>query len=342
MSTSQKSGDWKSTAVQNLIRYVPSGAYYSRFKVGGKLIRRSLKTSVLSVAKLRLADVLKESRGADEAGRAIGSGKMSFGDAVTLYRERIQADGSLKPKSKEYREQTIACILKTWPGVFQIDVRNFMERDCVQWLGRLQTQYAPSVVNNTIGTMKAIFAEAIALGARFSNPANELKRVRLAPKKLKLPSRDQFLKFVAQIETAGSRDSVNCADLVRFLAYSGMRIGESKHVTWADVDFAKGRLHVRGDPETGTKNSESRVVPMIAELQTMLEKMQSERANEPPETPIMRVHECQKSMDRAAKIVKMERITHHDLRHLFATTMNNAAMPEARSEEHTSELQSLV
>ncbi len=33
----------------------------------------------------------------------------------------------------------------------------------------------------------------------------------------------------------------------------------------------------------------------------------------------MKVHECQKSMDRAAKIVGMERITHHDLRHLFAT-----------------------
>src|SRR5437870_10532633 len=33
----------------------------------------------------------------------------------------------------------------------------------------------------------------------------------------------------------------------------------------------------------------------------------------------MRVHECQKSMDRAAKVVGMPRITHHDLRHLFAT-----------------------
>ncbi len=31
------------------------------------------------------------------------------------------------------------------------------------------------------------------------------------------------------------------------------------------------------------------------------------------------VHECQKSMDRAAKKVGMARITHHDLRHFFAT-----------------------
>jgi len=33
----------------------------------------------------------------------------------------------------------------------------------------------------------------------------------------------------------------------------------------------------------------------------------------------MTVHECQKAMNRAAKEVGMTRITHHDLRHLFAT-----------------------
>ena len=37
----------------NLIRYVPSGIYYARLRVKGKLIRKSLKTDVLSVGKLR-------------------------------------------------------------------------------------------------------------------------------------------------------------------------------------------------------------------------------------------------------------------------------------------------
>jgi integrase len=58
---------------------------------------------------------------------------------------------------------------------------------------------------------------------------------------------------------------------------------------------------------------------MIPELQAMLEQMRQQRSDEPLDTPIMRVNECQKSMNRAAKIVGMERITHHDLRHLFAT-----------------------
>jgi len=41
---------WESTTVQNLIRYRPSGTYFARFKVGGKLVRQSLETAVFSVA----------------------------------------------------------------------------------------------------------------------------------------------------------------------------------------------------------------------------------------------------------------------------------------------------
>ena len=49
--------EWQKTSYANLIRYVPSGTYFARVRVAGKLIRRSLKTDVLTVAKLRLADL---------------------------------------------------------------------------------------------------------------------------------------------------------------------------------------------------------------------------------------------------------------------------------------------
>jgi hypothetical protein len=49
---------WTKAPVANLVRYEPSGIYFARAKVRGKLVRKSLDTNVLSVAKLRLADVL--------------------------------------------------------------------------------------------------------------------------------------------------------------------------------------------------------------------------------------------------------------------------------------------
>lgn len=319
MKTENEKSEWESTRVQNLVRYTPSGTYFARFKVGGKLIRKSLKTPVFSVAELRLPDEIKKHRKNQEARRNFATGKMSFGEAVQIYRDKLAANPELKPRSKSYYGMILDFIERSWPALFESDIRDITERACQEWLKRYRTNYAPSVVNNSIGVLRAVFAEALDAGARFGNPALSLKRMKVRGKRLKLPSRDEFLKFVHEIETGGSRDSKNCADLVRLLAYSGVRVGESKHLTWSDVDFKKSKLHVRGDPETATKNGEVRVVPLIPELQSMLEKLRADRSQEPASAPIMRIHECQKSMDRAAKIVGMERITHHDLRHLFAT-----------------------
>lgn len=60
-----KPGDdslWQKTQHANLVRYEPSKAYFARIRIGGKLIRRTLKTKVLSVAKLRLGDLEKKQR----------------------------------------------------------------------------------------------------------------------------------------------------------------------------------------------------------------------------------------------------------------------------------------
>ena len=53
-------GVWQKTRYPNLIRYIPSGTYFGRLKADGKLIRRSLDTHVLEVAKLRLEIVPTE------------------------------------------------------------------------------------------------------------------------------------------------------------------------------------------------------------------------------------------------------------------------------------------
>src|SRR6202035_4874272 len=96
---------------------------------------------------------------------------------------------------------------------------------------RYQRQYSPTVVNNSIGTLRAVFDEAISTGARFNNPAAGLSRMKVRQKQLELPSRGEFLRFVDEIRAAGARQSKDCANLVRFLAYSGLRIGEAKCVT---------------------------------------------------------------------------------------------------------------
>ncbi len=146
-----------------------------------------------------------------------------------------------------------------------------------------------------------------------------VKRLRPKAKRLALPTREQFTNFVEKIDKAGAWCSHHCADFVRFLAFTGMRKGEAAMVTWKDVNFDKGIITVRGDADTGTKNWDVRRVPIIPQARELLTAMREKRADEPATEKVLRVGESQKAMDRAGEAVGMERITHHDLRHFFAT-----------------------
>ena len=95
-TTPLAASDWQKTQFANLVRYVPSGVYFARFKVRGKLIRKSLKTDSLSVAKLRLDDLEKLERTSAESHANATRGKMTFGDALEIYRNRVAGDVSLK------------------------------------------------------------------------------------------------------------------------------------------------------------------------------------------------------------------------------------------------------
>ena len=311
--------EWQKTPFANLIRYVPSGTYYARLRVKGKLIRKSLKTDVLSVAKLRLGDYEKQERQRAESIEAVTQGKMTVADAIRIHRQRVAGDASLKPRTREYHDQRIAALLKSWPGLDTQEFRSITKTDCLNWAARFGAKSSATALNHTIGILRALFEIGIEVGARYDNPAKFIKRASERPKHLVLPEPEQFERFVSEVEDGGGGFSQACGDLVRFLAFGGFRKGEAANITWADCDFEKGEILVRGDVETGTKNWSVRRVPMIPDMRRLLMQLRGERPDETASNPVIRVRECQKAMDRAAKVVGMNRITHHDLRHLFAT-----------------------
>lgn len=324
--SSAASKAWQKTPYANLVRYVPSGAYFARIRVGGKLIRQSLKTQVLSVAKLRLGDLEKQERSSLEAQAKLEEGDATVRDLVKQWRERMDADHSVKPRTKTYYEERLAALLKSWPSLSGSDVRKVSAQDCQQWAGKYAKQASPSSFNNTIGLLRRMFDLAIESGLRYGNPAVDLKRVRVRAKELTLPGHDQFIALVAEIRRVPFGPGLASADLVEFLAYGGFRKGEASQVTWADCDFKRGEIIVRGDAETGTKNGEVRRVPMIPDMARLLERLRAARTDEPADAAVMRVKECQGALTRACKKLGLVRITHHDLRHLFATKCIESAV----------------
>src|SRR5438552_3969210 len=310
---------WEKTREQNLVRH-KSGRYYARTFNNNKEIWKSLRTAHFSVAKARLAEFLREHRQKQIAGVSEASAKMPFGEALKIHLQNQTDDVTIKQSTRHYWKQIFVALLKSWPGLGDREVRRITKTDCNEWARRFRKVASPTRYNNTLAGLRHVFDVAIDAGIIYGNPAAKLERLPVRAKQLTLPSREEFLQLVEAVERAGAWCSRDCADLLRGLAFTGIRKGEAAQIEWRDVDFEAGEIVVRGDPETGTKYWTVRRVPMIPDARALFTQMRGERASELLNEKVFRVREAQRAIDGAARKLGMARIVHHDLRHLFATT----------------------
>lgn len=311
LTTTSKDGKWKTFHKQaGLMQYVPSGNFFARAKVNGVVKRISLETDVFTTAKDKLSLKLKElHKPAPDIG--------TFAEARAAYEADLEADHALAPQSKEYRKARIAALLKSWPQLETLKLKDISLTACRDWAKRYSATWDEQNFNNTLGSLRGIIERGgIGLDA---NPALKIKRLGVKPTVLQLPEPEQFEKLIETIETAGSRFSKDCADLVRFLAFSGCRISEARQVTWSDVDLERGEIKVHNAKRSRTANHHPfRHVPIIPAMRQLLERLRCQNPHEAKDR-ICVLGECEKSLTRACKINDISRLTHHDLRHLFAT-----------------------
>ena len=318
MKQPKPSKTWKKTRLQYLVRH-KSGRYYARAFANGKEIWKSLGTSHFSVAQAKLAEFLKEHRERVSNANGEVSAKMTFGEASAIHLRNLDDNLSIKPRTRDYWRECLLALQKSWRSLKETEVRKVTQGDCKQWARDYRKKVSPTRYNNTVSILRHVLNVAVEAGVVYRNVAADVDRAPLRGKEIKLPSVEQFNALITEMRAGHSRDSQNCADLAAGLAFIGCRIGEARMIEWRDVEFDAGEVVVRGDATTGTKNWELRRVPLIPDARALFTRMRSEREHEPVDTKLFRVRECQKALNRACKKIGAERITHHDLRHLFAT-----------------------
>jgi integrase len=328
METGKKAKRWERTNTTNLWKLALTGGYYARVKVNGKEKWRSLKTKILSVAKLRLADFERAERAKGQSGPVAST---LCGALLDIFLAQEKAKTENAESSKTRIDIAAGALLKTWPGFREMDARRVTQADCAEWARRALSEgtgfhppgtrdgkrrgMAASSYNKTLGVLRGVMAAAVKAGVLYTDPSGGLKRMKPAKKELILPSAEQFKNIVDFIAGAGARQSRDCADMVRLLAYSGTRINEAARLRWDYLDTARGTLRIRG-----TKSASSdRYLPLFQNLKLLLDEIRARRPHEAGTARILHVRECKNSLAGACAKAGVARMTHHDLRHLFAT-----------------------
>ena len=311
--------------ISNLYLDTHHGIYYARCDgPDGKDTWRTLSTKSFEIAKRRLAAKLAEIQ-QGKTPRATNEAMETFAEVAELYRVRVQADVSLKASSQHYRLQTLDAILRTAPHIAELPPSKITEDPCLQWAKLYQKKVHPTRFNNTVGTLRAVFDLALELHLTHQNPAMKIGKLKVPSKKLVLPSREEFHQIVKTIASTGAWCAHDAAELVEFLAYSGVRITEAAFIRWSNVDGKAGTIRVYGHDENLTKNSEFRSIPILPPMRDLLDRIAARERFAPRKTDrvgqefILHVIECREALAKACEKVGVKRLTHHDLRHLFAT-----------------------
>jgi hypothetical protein len=199
MKTLTTAKTWEKTKVQHLVRH-KSGRYYARLFLNGKEIWKSLKTSHLSVAQAKLAELLKEHR--ERKGKEIDStnAKMTFAQAAELDQQTVDEEVTLKRRTRKYYREVLASLLKSWPGLGDMELRRITVPALKEWATRYAKSFSATRYNGTLSLLRRILQTAVDNGILYSNPATQLERKAQKAKHLELPTRDQFAKFIAEMQ----------------------------------------------------------------------------------------------------------------------------------------------
>lgn len=298
----------------------PTGFYYALIKRGRKQFRRSLKTTDRKLALRRLAELK------NKIGNLVASDESNLSFDATAERWLAITGHELKPRSLERRRTSLKGLSPFFRG---LTIRSVTKAHCERWLTERGPKLAPQTFAHELTALKRTFDFAVEQGLILGNPASHIRRRKIRQAAIVIPTREQFQQLIAAIRGSdgradSQRKAAPGADLIELLAYSGARLGEATALRWRDINFATGTVTITGG-EGGTKNSESRTIPMTDALRELLTRLHEER-HPAPDDAISPIKDAKTTLRKACKRLSLPPFSHHDFRHMFATTCIEAGV----------------
>ena len=136
-----------------------------------------------------------------------------------------------------------------------------------------------------------------------------LKRKKEPKTGIVIPSQEQFRTLVNELRS-GHRSTGEAADLVEFLAYSGCPVAEARSIRWRDINYKLGTVLIMGG-QIGTKNHESRTIPLFLPLARLVNSMRNRKSFETDDALIFRIVNARLQIMRACERLGLPRFGDH-------------------------------
>ncbi len=282
--------------------------YFALIKVRGKQIKKSLKTEDLVIAKRRLSDL----RG--KADRLIGNDSRNLRFEEVADQWLASVSPALKPKSYDRRRVAVVGLTPFFKG---IPIRSIHHATIDEWRKKRGASISARSHNIELESLRLIFRYACDRGILLENPAEKFKRRKQPKTVVEMPTRAEFTHLIEHLRNSSYAVQSGAADMIEFLAYSGMRVGEAREVKFCDANAKLGSLLVTGG-EGGTKNHEERSIPLFPSLRRLVERIQEE-SSASPQKRIFTIQSPRAALAAACKRAGLKNFTVHSLRHFFAS-----------------------
>ena len=236
--------------------------------------------------------------------------------------EEVFTTGAINPANYDWGGDQTHRRPATYTLFFQVRLSSLTPNKLQEWRAAMCQAYSPSRINGAMSVFRELLKLGVEKGMLFQNHdlSSKLSYVRPGKTKLNhLPTASKFKALVAEIydraakgETVFGKGLNDAGQLFEFLAYTGSRIKAANHVTWEYVDWPHNKLTF----EVTKRDAYS--IPLFPPLKELLERMKTAAGGD-PHGPLFKVKNIKRVLHSACKAVGTPLLTHHDLRHYFAT-----------------------
>lgn len=327
---------WDSVVPGFHTRVYPSGTkgYAVRFQRpdGSKVVVNIGSASVFSVEAAREeARKLRQLHDNGVDARAHQMDKRNAKDMtalVDLWKEHYR--DLLKPSTRRSHDSIIKCIVL--PALGSRLVKD-LDRPAINDLYRKERKSHPTGANRAIEVISRLMSIAEAEGWRplQTNPCYRFPKIKEVPCNRVLSAAELFrLELsMSKLEGEGKLDQI-AADLIRFLALSGLRTGEAHNLCWSDINLENNTMIII-DHKT-SQSMGAKVLPLNQPLREILRRRAAARLGSlvfPGMSGRGPIKGLRKMWLRILAVdgCNLDGVTPHDLRRTFSTTCSDLGYP---------------